>query len=347
MKTTFPRLWALLGHITLILLRLTLPVAVLLAFVFGVDWDRPGDDADAGGFLLWVLVMVPIGVVWCGVIFGQLGLSGERLLHWWRARSAGGEEEIRAATLALHPPKSWRWAVSVSLFVLFVSAGSLSPSNPRFRPLPKQAVSPTDEEMIDHFEANRETFEEIVRYYRTRLFVGQDTYDYQDYRLGGREPPKLRKIGMDALMRRADVWFLGPNTIRPDLWGALWRPDPYAPDDDARRARLEKLREQCLGDDPANRQAVCDPGGPQYVELAIGRKGRFNKSWVHFPEAPRIEDGYLLPPGYRPGGRRGYRRVYDSLSVTPPRWYENRCVYRRIDAHWFLQMCRPDSRIGG
>ena len=123
--TTFPRLWALLGHICLILLRLALPVAVYLAFVFGMDWEdfweRPGDDADLGGYMLWGIAMGIFGIIWCGVILVQLGLSAVRLKRWQRARNAGDEAEIRAATLALHSRGAWGCAVSVSLLVFCVS----------------------------------------------------------------------------------------------------------------------------------------------------------------------------------------------------------------------------------
>ena len=350
--TTFPRFWALLGHIALILLRLALPVGLELAFflfsrflfssdpeAFAFDPDVPADAAFGAALLLMYAAML-----WCGVILVQIGMSIVRLLRWWKAQSAGNDAKMRATAAALHSPFAWMCTGMACFVVVMLNAIILSPSSrSAATPLPKQDVSPTDEEMIAHFQANRETFEELVRYYRTRLFVGRDEYITQRYYWVEREgwPPKTQKAQMDTLMRRAGV-----RRISPDLNGYRWWPGQDDPDAES---KWKASREQCLGDDPANRQVVCDLKGPQYEELEIvpERSADFGKCWVHFPEAPKVEDGYLLPPGYRPGANRGHRRVYDSLNVTPPYWYAGRCAYRAIDAHWFLRMCRPYTYKGG
>jgi hypothetical protein len=67
------------------------------------------------------------------------------------------------------------------------------------------------------------------------------------------------------------------------------------------------------------------------------------KAYWHFPQPPRVEDGWLLDPGYdlqdRPAPRKAYR-VFASLDGFPPTWKRAECVLKRIDAHWFIAMCR-------
>jgi hypothetical protein len=63
------------------------------------------------------------------------------------------------------------------------------------------------------------------------------------------------------------------------------------------------------------------------------------KDYLHFPEPPRIEQGYLLGP-MRTDGEYSYKkRVFSSLNYYPFAWKEYECVYRPIDAHWFLRLC--------
>jgi hypothetical protein len=67
------------------------------------------------------------------------------------------------------------------------------------------------------------------------------------------------------------------------------------------------------------------------------------KAYWHFPQPPRMENGWLLEPGYdmqdRPVSRKAHR-VFDSLDDFPPAWKRGECVLKPIDAHWFIAMCR-------
>ena len=81
------------------------------------------------------------------------------------------------------------------------------------------------------------------------------------------------------------------------------------------------------------------PKGGKY-ERGSWRYAFINKSYCHFPEAPKIEGGSLLGP-IQKDGRAGYnRRAVASLNRFPMNWKAGSCVYRRVDEHWFLRMCR-------
>jgi hypothetical protein len=79
------------------------------------------------------------------------------------------------------------------------------------------------------------------------------------------------------------------------------------------------------------------------------------KEFVHMPEAPRVENGWLLnPPGvvspkifsdaqyYEKENvyiRQTRRRVLPTLNKRPENWEVYECVYRQLEPQWFLRMC--------
>ena len=78
------------------------------------------------------------------------------------------------------------------------------------------------------------------------------------------------------------------------------------------------------------------------------------KEYVFFPEVPRIENSMLLEPvdivgkGF-PGStfhkkegvatKQDMYRVFPSLNHLPNNWKGFECVYRQIEAQWFIRMC--------
>lgn len=67
------------------------------------------------------------------------------------------------------------------------------------------------------------------------------------------------------------------------------------------------------------------------------------KSYYHFPQPPRIENGHVLVHIFQASGAVDLApslRVLDSLDAYPPDWQAGECVLKRIDEQWFIALCR-------
>jgi hypothetical protein len=76
-----------------------------------------------------------------------------------------------------------------------------------------------------------------------------------------------------------------------------------------------------------------------YRHALLWRYGPFWKELLHFPEVPRVEGDRILVPADPAGKVHAGSRVVNSLDGYPPRWNRGECVLRRIDPHWFINMC--------
>ena len=94
-----------------------------------------------------------------------------------------------------------------------------------------------------------------------------------------------------------------------------------------------------LGPKPTHRPTYNE----SYTSSSRYPKTRLTKGFCYFPQPPKVESGRIINIGYsledkaftRPG-----LRVFDSLDDYPPNWERSECVLKRIDAHWFIFMCR-------
>ena len=221
----------------------------------------------------------------------------------------------------------------------------------------------TDEEMIAYLQAHRAEFEEVIRLYRT--FVEREHSPELSWpteeqgtqglekRLGLRgvdyiplfwlpDPYTLAtaqraRAMFDTCLDALEQWHLGGNSCL-GVKGGKTREEKRQLAMDCQKAHL-----------PPPKCRLLDY---QYSVLRIKKtlrnKAFFAGSWryfavwkdyLHFPEPPRIEQGYLLGP-MRTDGTYSYKvRVFSSLNYYPPDWKEYECVHRPIDAHWFLRLC--------
>lgn len=203
----------------------------------------------------------------------------------------------------------------------------------RLAPLPK------DEEMVAYLQAHRTEFEELVR--RNRAFIDRE-YD-PNVEWPDQEP------GTPEMMKQAGV-----NQISYLLLGN-WLPNPYSL---AAAQQVQTIDKQCSqevknwranGEKPPPPQ--CRLLGYQYGVLQFKpeprnkyhhfswRYGTVWKDYLNFPEPPRIEDGHLLGPMMADGRYMYKDRVFTSLNFYPWRWRDFECVYRPIDANWFIRLC--------
>jgi len=207
----------------------------------------------------------------------------------------------------------------------------------------QRAPLPTDEEMIAHFQEHRAEFEELVR--RNRTFAQREHW------------PELKWPDQEegTLQLRQQVGVATVNYLSL----LDWLPAPYSL---ATAQRVKSMKDECAQDVKQWRELdgekknlpppKCRLLGYQYGVLVFTPKLPNNayyagswryvavkKEYVHFPEPPRIEQGYLRGP-IQEDGQYGYKkRAASSLNYYPFGWKEYECVYRPIDAHWFITLC--------
>jgi len=203
---------------------------------------------------------------------------------------------------------------------------------------------PSDEKMIAHFQEHREEFEELVSLYRT--FIKRENW------------PELKwpseEEGTRELWSKAGVGDVNHLSL------LHWLPDPY---NVSTAQYVQNIHDECtqamkqwhaIG---GNVKSLYPPPpkcrllGYQYGVLYFKPEPRNTywvhswrystiwKTYIHFPEPPRIEDGYLLGPVNMDGEYSYKERALTSLNFYPLGWKEYECVYRRIDAHWFITLC--------
>jgi len=207
----------------------------------------------------------------------------------------------------------------------------------------QRAPLPTDEEMIAHFQEHRAEFEELAR--RNRTFVEREHWPELKW------PPE--EEGTRELWRKAGVGDVNYLSLLD------WLPDPY---NVATAQRMKAINDECTQDVKQWRAMggdvkslyppppKCRLLGYQYGVLNFKPEPRNTywahswryvtvwKTYLHFAEPPRIEQGYLLGP-VRADGTYSYKeRAFSSLNYYPLGWKEYECVYRRIDANWFITL---------
>lgn len=178
---------------------------------------------------------------------------------------------------------------------------------PYFRSLP------SDKEMISHFYGHKEDFERLVRIYREDLSVPAD-------RAGLLLPtPRVKE-----LMNR-----IGVTAV--DCDGMVWLPpDPYSNKPDVVK-RIARLRTAGSGERRRFTGVVLAYGHPpvkRFRYLVPVYKG-----YYYTPFSPQVEGRRMWTPN-------GAEWILATLNKYPPRMDFCECFYRRIEAHWFIRMCR-------
>ena len=178
---------------------------------------------------------------------------------------------------------------------------------------------PSDEEMISHFKAHRGEIEELVQKFR-------------EWKPSAELPNWHALPEIVALQKKAGV-------IRVKSLIPTWFPDPYSAEG-AKQFRMKKIgldhRYHSIGVELVNEKRRNRPFAS--VLLTTGPKLIF-KELIYFPEVAKIEDGKLWWPVDEDGQLKRWGRIFPTLNEYPPNWKKAECVYRQIDAHWFIYMC--------
>ncbi len=180
---------------------------------------------------------------------------------------------------------------------------------------------PSDEEIIAQFRQHRSDIEELVRRYRN--YSTDPKVDHSLWFKAG----DTREI-----MWRARVSRITHSSYRP------WLPNPYSVE------TAKSISDQVKN---AKNYELFNKYGGLMVSLLPSQYYRsFSLKYFHIwkelyfiPEMPRIENGELLWPFNVDGEYSVRRRLVKSLNNYPANWKEYECVYRQIEAHWFLSMC--------
>jgi hypothetical protein len=174
----------------------------------------------------------------------------------------------------------------------------------------------SDAEMIGHFQAHRAEFEKLVALYQKHGHLQRSQPEYQEHA---------------ELLKSAGVSHLSED-------GEIWLPDPYSTETAKRAKGMDAFH------------AYAQHGLMLRVNQMIMEsrvQGLVWKDYFYVPVVPRVEQGRLWWPRSRHSGAlRKSARVFDSLDTYPPEWIQTPpkrdpggCVYRQIEAQWFLRLC--------
>lgn len=191
---------------------------------------------------------------------------------------------------------------------------------------------PSDEELIAHFQEHRRDIETLVQAYYSapEPLPGQSRVQWDD-------SPEVQ-----AIKQRAGVG-------RIHQAKGYWTPDPYSFE------WAEKLHQLIIINtreaDAAIRKMEAlqvDMLDPRYSQRPLRYPPIIWKSLLYIPAVARTHDSKLWPgvswntlaPQTPEQYEKSADRLLPSLTHYPTDWKKGECVYRQLDTHWFIRMCR-------
>lgn len=188
---------------------------------------------------------------------------------------------------------------------------------------------PSDDEIIDHFEGHRADIQTLIEaYYRAPASAVQ----WDD------------SLEIQAIKQR-----VGVDRIHPVM--GHWTPDPYALE------WAERLHKLITTNTPEARAALrhmealqVDIMGSRYRQRSLRYPADYHiwKSLLYIPAVARTHDHKLWPgvswnklaPQTSEQYEKSAYRLLPELTNYPPDWKKRECVFRQLDIHWFIVMCR-------
>ena len=211
--------------------------------------------------------------------------------------------------------------------------------------------------MIERFDAHRTEFEQLIAGYRNHR--GEHFYQNSSPDVRG----IMRKAGVNDIVEAGGdfgEWFPDPYSKRTleALKDLYVRPIKKMPTNAEYVAFCRRVFPDLFKNTPSvsNVYDINSLTKPIKISIGLDTKVRklgkttfryldsfLNKGFCHYPQPPRVENSRILDTGYslldksfiRPG-----LRVFESLDEYPEDWERGECVLKRIDAHWFIFMCR-------
>lgn len=187
---------------------------------------------------------------------------------------------------------------------------------------------PSDEELISHFQEHRQDLETLIKAYYSapEPLPGQPRVQWD-------ASPEIQ-----AIKRRAGV-----DRVHPTI--GYWPPDPYS-------VEWAKKVDQIDAGTAEGRYALrqfealqVDMLDSRYSQLPLRYPPLAWKSLLYIPTVAQTHESKLWPPvSSRPRTFGKYEddadRLLPNLTNYPPDWKKGECVYRQLDTHWFIRMCR-------
>lgn len=187
-------------------------------------------------------------------------------------------------------------------------------------------ISPmaSDEEMISYFKAHRGELEELLKRHNKYTAPLGKHWTWAEV---PETKSLMNKIGVKEFSMIA---------------GGLWLPTPYS----RPTSQRIKFSRENLFDEKTKYSAIeIRLKGDSHYSYWSGY-GIAMKHLAYYPEAPNIENGWLmLPPhtdyDFLRNRKRKYVRVIDSLNTpdNPQEWGPMDCLYRQIEPQWFITLC--------
>lgn len=173
---------------------------------------------------------------------------------------------------------------------------------------------PSDEEMIRNFQEHREGFEGLVRAFGHDPSLPFDTFG-QCIMPTPAIAEIMKYVGVDTLCTDRTRWT---------------QPDPYAKDARSRGCHSKTSCRELSGI-----RFAYDHGDVVRLNTLLPA---VSKLYYYIPLEPEIKDGRLRIP--YPGGPLGNAYFSDNLNEYPPDFESSDCAYRKIESHWFIELCQ-------
>lgn len=257
--------------------------------------------------MLLIKMVIVVGL-WLGIIW-----------FLWRKmvsplREAGRKRMVRIGLwLLLHSP---------------LTAGMAYVAGPYFYYLFVNPL-PSDAELIAHFQAHRADIETLLK-----MYYAAPEPKPGERRVQWDAPPEVQLI-----KKRAGI-------AHVEHAGGYWLPDPYSSeafdilmrfDVTTPEGRFAKRQLESLHIDVDNRRYYRTT--PRYPKDYL-----IWKTLIYIPAVAKTSDHKLWPPVTPRQTREQYERSADrilpDLTAYPPDWRKGECVYRQLETHWFIIMCR-------
>jgi hypothetical protein len=182
---------------------------------------------------------------------------------------------------------------------------------------------PPDEKYIEIFKTHRADLETMIKAY----YAAPAAYLWD-------HSPEMQKI-----KKRAGIYRIVEN--------GYWKPDLYSVEAQRRLLQFDDVKTRegrfALRQHAALKIEIADSHHlvptPRYLSSTL-----IDKSLLYIPTVPKTSNGKLWPPVSPPQSQDEYERSADrllpSLTSYPDNWERDECVYRQLEPHWFIEMCR-------
>jgi hypothetical protein len=182
---------------------------------------------------------------------------------------------------------------------------------------------PTDEYMTKYFNEHRDEFDVLVKAYRESHLLEDPRADW-DY-----------SAEIEEIKKKSDVWYV------TSVSGMQWHENPYSMEaaEDFRKRR--ENMSITIDSDRARAGVIVvlnNSNTSSIKELAL-----IDKSYLHIPMIPRIENNKLLYPvdgSKSKYAKQRYIALKSSLNYYPENWERGECFVRPLDAQWFIYLCK-------